>query len=526
MGPESLFIAFSAEAELVCHLVLGWPLPHTVLDLHAEFRALTNGIVSPKGASLVEALRYVQRSSLDAAEKESMRDLVMRGGPWTAEEQHLILRYCASDVDATCALLEALLPHLSLGHAFYRGRYVKTCAQIEYRGIPLNCALRDQLAEQWETIQDSLIAAVNPTIGYAYDDRHFDTAKFTAWINTQYPYWPLTPKTRKPKLDEDTRKAMVALYPELEPFHQLKKTLGKMRIANMTVGPDGRNRPGLQPFQTITGRNAPRSSENILGAAAWLRGLIRPEPGWGMAYIDWSQQEFGIVAVLSQDLAMLDSYLSGDPYLRFGQLAGAIPLDGTKATHGPQRELYKSCMLGMAYGMGAAGLARRVGQPLYVGERLKFQHQRTYRTYWRWVRERVARARRERCIETLFGWPLHWSKRLGADAGMVTARSIQNFPAQGNAAEMCRIAACFAVESGVGVCATLHDALLIEARLVDLDDAIQATLAAMNDASRAVLQGLVLRTDVQRFVYPDHYVDPRGEAMWAIVEPLLARTYA
>src|SRR5262245_46554619 len=35
----------------------------------------------------------------------------------------------------------------------------------------------------------------------------------------------------------------------------------------------------------------------------------------GIAYVDWSQQEFGIAAALSGDAAMQAAYQSGDPYL-------------------------------------------------------------------------------------------------------------------------------------------------------------------------------------------------------------------
>jgi hypothetical protein len=37
VGPESLFVAYSAAAELGCHLALGWPLPERVLDLYFEW---------------------------------------------------------------------------------------------------------------------------------------------------------------------------------------------------------------------------------------------------------------------------------------------------------------------------------------------------------------------------------------------------------------------------------------------------------------------------------------------------------
>ena len=40
---RALFICFVGNAELHCHLALGWPLPANVLDLSAEFRHVTNG---------------------------------------------------------------------------------------------------------------------------------------------------------------------------------------------------------------------------------------------------------------------------------------------------------------------------------------------------------------------------------------------------------------------------------------------------------------------------------------------------
>ena len=89
----------------------------------------------------------------------------------------------------------------------------------------------------------------------------------------------------------------------------------------------------------------------IFGPSVWLRGLIKPPPGHAVAYIDWSQQEFGIAAALSGDEAMMAAYRSGDPYLAFAKQAGAVPQDATKKTHGPTRESCSSsvrwvCCLG------------------------------------------------------------------------------------------------------------------------------------------------------------------------------------
>ena len=108
-GNDSLFVAFYASAELTCHLVLGWPLPTNVLDLFVEFRNLTNGLSIPCGATLLGALTYFKLDGIDVAEKDSMRQLAMRGAPWSEEEQNTLLDYCESDVLALEKLLYKML---------------------------------------------------------------------------------------------------------------------------------------------------------------------------------------------------------------------------------------------------------------------------------------------------------------------------------------------------------------------------------------------------------------------------------
>ena len=60
-----------------------------------------------------------------------------------------------------------------------------------------------------------------------------------------------------------------------------------------------------KPFPHKNGRNAPSNSKGIFGASRWMRGLIKPEPGMGLCYLDWSAQELAIAASLSGDPAML-----------------------------------------------------------------------------------------------------------------------------------------------------------------------------------------------------------------------------
>jgi DNA polymerase I len=299
-------------------------------------------------------------------------------------------------------------------------------------------------------------------------------------------------------------------------LRELRSALADLRLNDLAVGRDGRNRAMLSAFRSRTGRNQPGNSRFIFGPSVWLRGLITPPPGCGLAYVDWSQQEFGVAAALSGDLAMQAAYLSGDPYLAFAKQARAVPEDATRHTHGMQRELFKTCILGTGYGMQAQSLALRIGQPPIVAPDLLRAHRETYRTFWKWADAAVDQAMLTGVIATVFGWAIHVGEQ-------VNPRSLRNFPAQANAAEMLRIACCLATERGIEVCAPVHDALLICSPLDRLEAAVATTRACMAEASRAVLAGFELATDVKIVRYPERYADPRGAVMWKRVTDLIDR---
>jgi DNA polymerase I-like protein with 3'-5' exonuclease and polymerase domains len=254
------------------------------------------------------------------------------------------------------------------------------------------------------------------------------------------------------------------------------------------------------------------------GPSVWLRGLIKPPAGHGVAYIDWSQQEFGLATALSGDLNMLAAYESGDPYLAFAKQAGAVPSDATKQSHAAQRELFKACVLGVQYGMGPDALAARIAKPPVVARDLLRAHQETYRAFWRWSDAAVDHTMSKSSLHTVFGWTIH----IGAESN---PRSLRNFPMQGNGAEMLRLACCLATERRIEVCAPVHDAVLICAPLDRLDADIAGMRAAMAEASRVVLKGFELGTDASIVRYPDRYSDKRGMKMWSEVTSLIGQIH-
>ena len=506
-------------------------MPARILDPFTEFRNLTNGLSRPNGSGLLGALIYFGLDTIGAGEKEDMRAMFMRGGPFSEKERKDGLDYCQTDVDGLGRLLVAMAPGIDLPRALLRGRYMAAAAAMEYSGVPLDVGLLGRLRKQWTGIQDALIGDIDIGCGYhVYESRTFKLDRFEQYlIRASIPWWAHT-DTWQLSVSDDAFRPQAKAIPQIAPLRELRHAVSDMRLNDLTVGHDGRNRTILSAFASKTGRNQPSSTHYIFGPSVWLRGLVKPPPGHGIAYIDFAQQEFAIAAALSKDPAMCAAYRSGDPYLAFAELASGVPPDATKATHGPQRELFKLCALGVLYGMTAMGLSLRINQPIPYARDLPRLHRETFRTFWRWSDAVVDFAMLYGHLDSVFGWRLHVdgspvnTDAPGRPRGArppklgTQPRTLRNYCMQSGGAEMVRLACCLATEGGIEVCAPVHDALLVNAPLERLDVDVEATRACMAEASRVVLSGFEIATDVQVVRYPDRYMDPRGEVMWHRVD--------
>ena len=524
IGPESLIVVFFAPAEAGFDLELGRPRPARILDLNVEYRNHWNCLETLvdkkiykadepkiKRNSLIGALMQYGLDSIGVSEKEEMRGLINTNGPWTPEQQLEITNYCESDVDGTERLLRAMLPKLDIPRALLRGRYACCSAAVERNGLPIDVPLFTEVRDRWESIQKELIARVDAQYG-VYDGTSFNTAKFERWLAGRP--WPRYPDGR-PILTDLVFRDMAKLYPEINLLRESRRTQSKLRVYKLPIGKDGFNRFPSRPFCTRTRRNAPPSSESILGSSPWARGFIKPPPRYGLADIDWSAQEIGIAAALSGDSVLMAAYQSGDPYLEFAKLAGVVPANATRYTHPHERNLYKQCMLGVGYGLEERSLAIRIGQPLLVARKLLRQHHEIFWRFWEWSDNRVRHATFWGLTYTIFGWRYHVTRDSNP-------RSIRNFPIQANAAEILCLAVCPAIESGITICATLHDSVFIMAPLERLDTDIAKMRGYMERASEIVLDGFKLRTEFTAVRYPDRYMDEeRGRQFWDVVMSLL-----
>jgi len=521
-GEDIALVCYFAPAEVQSMLAMGWGLDVSIIDLFAEFRCQTNGNPNVGRKSLVSALQFNGLDHLIPEEKDSMRDLILSSGPWSKGQRSAILAYCEQDVVALGPLLNAMLKRvpwsgLQLNQVLLRGRYMKAVGAMQHRGIPFDLDLLNTLNANWDAIKLKLIAKVDTQYG-VYVNGTFKEALFETYLSHKQIPWPRLDSGRL-ALDRDTFSNMSKRYPAVQPLHELRKTLGELKLNKLSVGRDSRNRTILSPFAAKTGRNQPSTTKFVFGPAKWVRGLIKPAGGMALAYCDWSSQEIAIAAALSGDELLWDAYHTGDPYLAFAIAAGLAPPDATKQTHKAIRNRCKAVVLGTNYGMSAYGVAQAAKIHELEAKALLQKHRETYRKFWAWAENNKDRGLLGLKLETCFGWPIQ------VTAGDVKANTFLNWPMQAHGAEMMRIACILAVERGIKLCAPIHDALLIEAPLDQIDSEVVRLKECMSEASEAVLGGgKVCRVDADIVRYPDRYMDEHGQEMWDQIMGLLAQT--
>ena len=538
LGGDTLVVSFVFNAEGGCHLSLGWPLPKNVLDLSPEFKCHVNGKGIPrKNQGLIGALQYFGLSSIAPKHKDAMRDRILKGRPFTVEEQKQILDYCVEDVEMLLRLLIKLLPYIDLPIALHRGEFVAALARSEHVGVPLDMEIFSQLADKktWQDIRDSMVPRVDVHGIYVCDKLgtwHWNNARFEEVLAAQGINWPRKEDTGKLNLQRKTFESMAKAYSQIEPLRQLRYIRDKLRTIKLSVGRDGRNRTVLWPFSSKTSRTQPKAKHWIFSPSVWLRFLIKPELGKALAYIDYSSVEFGGAATLSDghlgpSNPMLDLYESGDPYLNFGKTVDQIARDATREMPGvgAKREQLKVLCLGTQYSMQALTLSTRLGVSYLEAYEMLRLHHGLFSQYWAWSEDWLHHSLDSGMMRTVFGW------QCATGISELNDRSIRNWPIQSTCADMFRLAYVWGTRHGLSLIAPVHDAVLLEAPEDRIEHDVALMREIMRRASRVILNPTAdgtfeLRTDAKIIRYSDRFTDPRGTELWETVLKLLAERRA
>src|SRR5262245_31374718 len=310
----------------------------------------------------------------------------------------------------------------------------------------------------------------------------------------------LDPKTRKESCATKLIKGMTETHPLLKEFYEDKRMIDALRTLKLEIGSDGRNRRWLNPFGTKTGRNNPSTNRYIFGLPHTMRSFIKPPPGMALAQVDIGAEEIGVAAACSGDPQLIADYFSGDPYRQFAAAAlGVVIL--TKQ----QRQIYKACLLGRIYGMGAITLARNLNIHWTQAQRILDQMVARYPVLNAWLERVLLRAAHRASVTCVLGWSLRGKGKAGEHTTFL------NFPMQANSAELMRLI--FVRSSAIPLIGCAHDSFLIEDTVDRIEKSVAELMEIIRGASRGLFGGFELRVDYDPnkdiVRYPDRFIDDR-----------------
>jgi hypothetical protein len=532
IGPDTLFVAYSAWAEMTCFQVLGWKFPVHIFDLHTAYLATSN-ILLPHNPDekrkrprkrLADACRAYGIEGWERIDKETIAKDIGEGR-WQKYGRERVLEYCEEDCRAETELLRrqlrghGLFAPVSVPHVLHWSNYSAKCiGLIHARGMPIDMALWHLVQENKKAVIAELIRQLDVSQAgncpVYTPEGEWSYERFEQWlINTGVIAWPRLDSGRL-DIDGDAFRLMYRI-PGIEELHALRDSLRVIQNANLPIGCDGRNRPSLFPFGTATGRNA--HCRSLYNAHAGMRSFMVFPPDKIGVYLDWRTQEVAVAAAQSGDQALIEAYRGGDVYHTLALDAGLTKDPDRKhwKDHNPtQRQRMKSLQLGINYGMGVRSLAKGLNQHPLIASNLIEMHRRTYPRYWQWREGQVWNAMLDRRIESVFGWPLHLTTS-------PNKRTLYNFPMQSGGAEMLRVAAMRLCDAELIPSMLVHDGILLE---VDNEEEIAHAIEIMRSAGSDVCDGLDVGVDVdQKLVNGARYRDKRPVAgkMWATVEKTL-----
>ena len=510
--------------------------------------------------NLVNAVYKCLNRKLDSEVKNEMRNLVLSKDLESIQSNMAeLLNYCESDTKYLRALDIAITNLLAekgiVGcrkDQYLRGQYAVATAICEQEGIPINIELLNIIIDKTPEILEISKELVNKHFSffvpetckppkmlkngkkfeYKPEPAHKDMSAYQTYVaSLNIPKFPKT-DTGKYRSDKDTLEEF-GYWGGLEELWKHNKTDSSLKWFKKDnksgfferLGSDSCVRPYYGIFGTQTGRNAAKAKTFPLAMSSWLRVIIKPKPDEVIISSDFSQQEIYVAAILSGDPNLLSAYKSGDVYLAFAKQAGLVPESATKSSNKLERNLCKSTVLGLQFGMGMQKLQTKLS--LDSGEQVSIEkteelitaHKTTFSTYWKWVYEQSNLYKEGTPLITNDGFVLF------CDNPIMT--SVRNFPVQANAASITRLAIVKLVTEKIRVMCGLHDAVYVICKVKDRDKTIKHVEDVMKEATRIILkeEDTRIRIDTKVITHGDLWVEEKGHNDMLNLAPLLGLSY-
>ncbi|HMV49168.1 MAG TPA: bifunctional 3'-5' exonuclease/DNA polymerase [Blastocatellia bacterium] len=396
---------------------------------------------------------------------------------WSGELSRHQLDYAARDAGVLLPLQEAMSAQLDkmdlLVAAGLEFDCVPAIAAMELAGVYLNVGRWRELVRQMTVARDAVADELQETLGQGAAQMNL--------FGTPEPVNLDSPAQIKEALDrigievEDTREWTLSKLTSTHPVvgklleHRgLSKNLSSFgeNILEFVNPATGRIHADFRQIGTPTGRITTSSpSLQQIPHTVEYRSCFRAPEGRKLVVADYSQIEMRILADMANDEALLTAFRSGADLHRStaSQMLG-IPLADVSPR---QRESAKGLNYGLVYGMGAEGLAGRIGVSVKEAETLIERYFKAYAGVAHWLHEAGETAVREREARTASGRLWRFSLDPADRSQQAALRRVgKNAPIQGTSSDIFKRAMRLLDETLLGLDArivnAIHDELVIE----------------------------------------------------------------
>ena len=436
------------------------------------------------------AERYLEET-LDKSEQRS---------DWSGELSEAQLEYAARDARVLVPLRERLAEALE---AEELGRIseiefaaVATIAEMELAGVKLDVARwkeleltvrerRDKAAERLEAFfpppEGVLpLEGLGPRLNLNSPKQITDAFKSLGIELADTKVWTLL------KVDHPAAKALLE-------YRELQKKLGTyLETYPSFISPKtGRIHANFLQCRVPTGRLA-CAAPNIqqIPHEDEFRRCFVAEEGYVLVISDYSQIELRILAEVSDDPAFVNAFQRGDDLHRLtAATMYGVPMEEVTKD---QRSDAKRINFGLMYGRGARSLSAQLGTDEERGRQLIDEYFANYPKVQRFLQRTANRAMRDRTLRTLAGRVRKFGNDPVADDRGAMRREAMNFPIQGAASDIAKLALVYVREDLEGLDARLinsiHDEFVIECEEDQAEEVSERTQAAMVRAGEDILE--------------------------------------
>jgi DNA polymerase-1 len=211
--------------------------------------------------------------------------------------------------------------------------------------------------------------------------------------------------------------------------------------------------------------------------------FVAPE-GYELVSADYSQIELRVLAHLSKDPVLTQSFLAAeDVHARTAMEIFGVPPSEVSSEH---RRRAKAVNFGVIYGQGEQGLSKSLGISRAEAGQFIAAYFRRYQGVRAFMEETLAQARTTGTVRTLLGRlrrvadikSNHYGRRAAAE------RIAMNTPIQGTAADLLKLSMLelgSPVTPGSRMILTVHDELVFEVPVAELEEAVPAIQARMEN---------------------------------------------